>query len=190
MKNFRELTTDRLRLRLPAAADVGALVELAGDFRIFDTTANIPHPYRASDAEDFIARAHAEHQAAQGLHLVASELATDELVGYAMLRFDEGLNAAELGYFVGAPYWGRGYATEAARAMVDYAFAELALTRLSACHLARNPESGRVLRKLGFTEEGVQREHSFKYGYGEDLVLSGYLLREWLAHKPNAGKHE
>ncbi|MEO1036313.1 MAG: GNAT family protein [Pseudomonadota bacterium] len=184
MLEFAALSTPRLDLRLPANRDIGQLVELAGDFRIFDTTENIPHPYDAADAEAFILRAEAAWQSRRALHVVAIEKSERFLCGYAMLRFDAGLNSAELGYWIGAPYWHQGFATEAADALVTYAFGTLALQRLSACYLTRNAESGRVLEKLGFEQEGLQRQHSFKYGYGEDLVLTGLLRSEWLA-RPN-----
>ena len=185
MMRFKGLTTERLTLRLPVPDDVAALVAQAGDFRIYDTTASIPHPYSSADAEAFIARANDAFAAGTALHLAVATTADAALVGYGMLRFDEGLATAELGYWIGAPHWNRGYATETSRALIDYAFGELALLRLSACYLARNPESGRVLEKLGFRQEGVLREGSYKHGYGEDLVLTGLLRHEWLLETPS-----
>ena len=179
MIHFEPLVTPRLTLRRPRPSDATALVALAGDFRIYDTTASIPYPYSAADADAFIAKADADFARAAALHLAVTEADADALIGYGMLRFEPNLDAAELGYWIGVPYWNRGFATETSRALIDYAFGALALTRLSACYLARNPESGRVLAKLGFVEEGVIRAGSFKHGYGEDLVLTGLLRSEW-----------
>ncbi len=176
---FAGLATPRFRLRLPEDRDTNALVALAGDFRIYDTTENIPHPYQRSDAAAFIERAQRQWQSKEALHVVVAGLDDDAVRAYALLRFDAGLNSAELGYWVGAPYWRQGIATEAGQALIDYAFLQLKLHRLCACYLGRNPESGRVLQKLGFVDEGVQREHSFKHGQAEDLVLMGLLRREW-----------
>ena len=62
------------------------------------------------------------------------------------------------------PYWGRGYATEAARAVVAYAFDELGLNRVFAFHFTNNPASGRVLQKIGMRHEGTRRAHTRKDG--------------------------
>jgi RimJ/RimL family protein N-acetyltransferase len=91
------------------------------------------------------------------------------LVGAISLRLELGHERAELGYWIGVPYWGRGYATEAAGAMVGYGFDELGLNRIHAHHLARNPASGRVLEKTGFTHEGLHRAHILKNGRFEDI---------------------
>lgn len=86
---------------------------------------------------------------------------------------------AEMGYWLGVPYWNRGYMTEAGRAMLAYGFGELELHRIHARHFTRNPASGRVLRKLGMTYEGTQREHVQKGEGFEDLANYGILRREW-----------
>ncbi|MGB5303829.1 MAG: GNAT family N-acetyltransferase, partial [Gemmatimonadota bacterium] len=91
------------------------------------------------------------------------------LVGAISLRLDLGHRRAELGYWIGLPFWGRGYATEAVVAMVEYGFKELGLNRIFAHHLARNPASGRVLEKAGFVHEGLHRAHVLKNGRFEDL---------------------
>jgi RimJ/RimL family protein N-acetyltransferase len=82
---------------------------------------------------------------------------------------------AELGYWIGKPFWGRGYATEAARALVQYGFDTLGLHRIYARHLTRNPASGRVLHKIGMTHEGYRRKHEKKWGIYEDDKLYGIL---------------
>ena len=69
---------------------------------------------------------------------------------------------AALGYWIGVPYWGQGYATEAGREVVRYAFDELGLNRVYAFHFTRNPASGRVLQKIGMVYEGVRRAHTLK----------------------------
>ncbi|MCL7959647.1 MAG: GNAT family N-acetyltransferase, partial [marine benthic group bacterium] len=91
------------------------------------------------------------------------------LVGAISLRLDFEHARAELGYWIGLPFWGRGYATEAAVAMVGYGFNELGLNRIFAHHVARNPASGRVMKKAGFTHEGFHRAHVLKNGRFEDL---------------------
>jgi ribosomal-protein-alanine N-acetyltransferase len=92
---------------------------------------------------------------------------------------------AELGYWIGAPYWGRGYATEASRAVVRWGFEGLGLRRIHASHFPRNPASGRVLEKLGMRHEGTLRQHVKKWD--EYLDLESYGL---LADEMHTGKDE
>ena len=93
-------------------------------------------------------------------------------VGLALVMEDR---RAELGYWIGVPWWNRGFATEAARAVVDFGFGSLGLHRIMARHLARNPSSGRVMEKLGMTKEGMLRHHVLKWGEFEDLVVYAVL---------------
>jgi RimJ/RimL family protein N-acetyltransferase len=86
---------------------------------------------------------------------------------------------AELGYWIGKPYWNRGYATEAARAVLRYGFEVLGLNRVWAHHFARNPASGRVLEKIGMKCEGTRRQHVLKWGVFEDIVEHSILRSEF-----------
>ena len=100
------------------------------------------------------------------------------LVGGVILRPDKDHQHAEVGYWIGVPYWGNGYATEAARALVQYAFEELRLHRVHASHTANNPASGKVLRSVGMKYEGRMREHLVKWGEDQDLELYGVIKGE------------
>ncbi len=86
---------------------------------------------------------------------------------------------AELGYWIGEPFWNHGYCTEAARAFLDYAFGAVGLVRVHASHFSRNPASGRVMRKIGMKYEGCRRCHAKKWDKLEDLDLYGILKEEW-----------
>jgi RimJ/RimL family protein N-acetyltransferase len=90
-----------------------------------------------------------------------------------MLERETGIG--ELGYWIGVPYWGRGYATEAAGAVVRYGFDTLALTRIAARAFCRNPASSRVLRKIGMSHEGTQRKALPKSGELLDTELYAIL---------------
>jgi RimJ/RimL family protein N-acetyltransferase len=90
---------------------------------------------------------------------------------------------AELGWWVGKPDWSRGYCTAAGRLLVAHAFSSLGLVRLHACHLTRNPASGRVMQKLGMHHEGTRRAHVRKWGILEDLEL-------WGLSKPGANSRQ
>ena len=103
----------------------------------------------------------------------------DTLIGAIGLSIKAQYEQAELGYWVGKPYWGQGYCTEAARAVLDYAFTVLNLNRIHAHHLARNPASGRVMQKIGMTYEGHLRQHVKKWGAFEDIKMYGILRSEF-----------
>ena len=143
------LQTERLTLRAPRREDAAAVAHLANDRRIAENTAQIPHPYRLADAEGFIAAANAKLDAN---FLIALGDAT--VIGVCGIGMGEG-PAPELGYWVGVSYWGRGYATEAARAVIDYAFADLKQESIQAGARVTNPASRRVLEKCGFQWTGV-----------------------------------
>jgi [ribosomal protein S5]-alanine N-acetyltransferase len=164
------LRTARLTLRPPALADAPAVQTLAGAWEVAVNTLLIPHPYPDGAAEEWIAHT--------GPHTFVID--DGELVGCMGLRVkDHGI--AEIGYWVGMPFWGRGYATEAGRAVLRYGFQECGLQRIFAGHFARNPASGRVLQKIGMTYEGTLRRHELKWGEYQDLVFYGILAEEFLS---------
>jgi RimJ/RimL family protein N-acetyltransferase len=90
---------------------------------------------------------------------------------------DQGI--AEIGYWIAVPYWGRGYATEAAAEIVRYGFEERNLQRVFACHFTRNPASGRVLQKAGMKYEGTLRQHVRKWDEYVDVAFYGVLRHEY-----------
>jgi RimJ/RimL family protein N-acetyltransferase len=143
------LKTARLVLRAPVRNDVPAIVALAGDRRVAENTARIPHPYSAADGLAAIA---AINQTG-GETVFAIEL-DGELIGLCGL--DPRSDGGELGYWLGVPFWGRGYATEAARAVIDYAFAEQGHDVLQSGARVSNPASRRVLEKCGFQWTSVR----------------------------------
>lgn len=144
------LETERLVLRAPRIEDAEAIAALANDRRVAENTLRIPHPYRLADAESFIVSL-----ARQDTEMVfLMTLAGGTVIGMCgVAKLDEA--APELGYWLGAPFWGRGYATEAARAVIDHAFEIFAPDRLSAGARISNPASRRVLEKCGFQWTGV-----------------------------------
>jgi RimJ/RimL family protein N-acetyltransferase len=143
------LKTERLVLRGPARGDLANIVALAGDRRVAQNTARIPHPYSVADAEGFIASANQK----RGEAVFTLEL-DGALIGICGVDLRQ--DGAELGYWLGVPFWGHGYATEAARAVIDYAFAELGHDALQSGARVSNPASRRVLEKCGFQWTGVQ----------------------------------
>jgi RimJ/RimL family protein N-acetyltransferase len=150
---FAPLQTERLTLRLHSPSDIPALMPLIGAREVAATTLRIPHPYTESDAQDFMADTKEELLNGSGLRL-----------GIVVRQGD--------------PYWGKGYATEAAGAMVNYGFKRLGLHRIFASHLVDNSASARVLRKIGMRHEGTQRGHILKWGKFLDLEMYGMLASD------------
>ena len=173
------IDTPRLILRPFTLADAPTVQRLAGAFEVADTTLNIPHPYPDGAAERWIAT-HAENFKAGDAATFAIVLrATSELCGAIGLHVDHRHQHAEMGYWLGVPYWNHGYTTEAAAAMLTYGFTMQQLHRILARHVTRNPASGRVMQKIGMTFEGIQREHFRKGDRFEDLANYGILRDEW-----------
>jgi RimJ/RimL family protein N-acetyltransferase len=174
-----ELKTERLRLRPLAIADAPDIRKLAGAQEIADTTLLIPHPYPDGAAEIFIngvARDWAEKKSAVFAITLAE---SGQLCGTIGLVLEPKHCRAEMGYWVGVPFWGKGICTEAARRLLAFGFGELNLNKIHAHHFTRNPASGRVLQKLGMKYEGQLRQHVLKTDHFEDLYSYGILRSEF-----------
>ncbi|HEX4783380.1 MAG TPA: GNAT family N-acetyltransferase, partial [Candidatus Sulfotelmatobacter sp.] len=134
------LQTARLKLRPYTEADIAELVPLIGTREVAATTLRIAHPYTEEDARAFIALAREPDK----IWLAITLRSDGGQIGGIGLRVDDQHQHAELGYWLGVPYWGQGYATEAAREMLRYGFQDLSLHRIFASHFGHNPASGRV----------------------------------------------
>jgi RimJ/RimL family protein N-acetyltransferase len=143
------LETKRLALRAPRLGDAKTVAALANDRRIAENTARIPHPYKMSDAESFIAGANK----AGGEAAFLITLRDGPVVGACGLVMQE--QTPELGFWLGVSHWGNGYATEALHAVIDYGFTDLGHEALQAGARVTNPPSRRVLEKCGFQWTGV-----------------------------------
>jgi len=161
------LRTDRLLLNALVNADCAIVASLAGDKRIYDMTLLIPHPYELHHAEGWIS-AHAAHWARWRedwtMNFAIRSKANDELMGVIGLVGVPKHKRAEMGYWLGVPFWGKGFMSEAARAVVEFAFGTLGANRLEAGVFNGNTASMNVLRKAGFVEEGVLRQRFLKDG--------------------------
>ncbi len=167
------LQTAQLWLRPFTLDDAPVVQQLAGAHEVASTTLNIPHPYEDGMAEDWISTHQAAWDAKERVTLaMASE--GDGVVGAISLHLNPTHRRGELGYWVGLPYWNRGYATEASAALLDFGFDVLGLNRIQAHHITRNPASGRVMQKLGMEFEGISRQHFLARGEFEDVA--GYAI--------------
>ena len=174
MTGVPTLRTARLVLRPFTLAEAPRVRELAGAYEVAQNTLLIPHPYPEGAAEAWIAT-HEDDYAQNRIHHFAID--DGQLIGsIGMVLKSEGV--AEIGYWIGVPFWGRGYASEAAAEVVRYAFEECHLHRVFACHFTRNPASGRVLQKAGMKYEGTLRQHLKKWDEYVDLAFYGILRDE------------
>ena len=171
------IQTDRLDLRTFAESDIHELVPLIGAREVAVTTLRIPHPYEERHAKEFLASATEEDE----LRLVIRLRRGGRLCGGIGLHPDDQHQRAELGYWIGVPFWGNGYATEAAQAVVRYGFEELKLNRIYAAHFSGNDASGRVLQKIGMQYEGRMRQAIRKWHNFIDLERYAILREDYLS---------
>jgi RimJ/RimL family protein N-acetyltransferase len=173
------LTTARLRLRPVAGRDAGALFTLHSDPRVLRYWDAPPWTDHAR-AQRFI---HASQQLADdgtGVRLAVERAADAAFIGWCSLsRWNPDFRSAALGYCYGEAAWGQGFATEAARALLTWAFDTLDLNRVQAETDTRNLASANVLEKLGFVREGTLREDCVVDGDVSDSWVYGLLRREW-----------
>jgi ribosomal-protein-alanine N-acetyltransferase len=174
------LETPRLLLRPFAPGDAPTVERLAGDPLVADTTLSIPHPYPPGGAVEWIG-SHTEDWR-DGRRLTLAVTRAGELLGAVALAIHAQHARGELGYWIGRAFWGQGYATEAAGAVVRFGFAQLGMNRIQAHHFTRNPASGRVMQKLGLQLEGIHRQAFRRPGRGfEDVAAYAVLREEWVA---------
>lgn len=147
------IRTARLVLRRPASNDASAIVELAGDWDVARMTGRIPHPYTMADAERFL-----------GLSIGARMAEFDGRVIGCIGAASRDDGSFELGYWIGKPYWSRGFATEGARGLIEHVRSHNPQARIAASHMIDNPASRRVIEKLGFQAAGAQTIWSLARG--------------------------
>ncbi len=151
---YLEIETERLILGTFDGTDVARRVELANDFEVARMTANMPFPYTHADAQEWIER-HEAGRAAGTDYPFAIIIKNEGIAGSIGLHKEkENDPFFELGYWLGRPYWGKGYATEAVRGILEWAQQELSVRTLTACYFDDNPASANVLKKVGFVPTG------------------------------------
>lgn len=147
MSGFEPIVTERLVLRAIEANHRARLVELANNWRVAKNLTTMPFPYTQAAADDWIGKQDELWAGGKTMPL-AITLGGSLIGGIGIGVRDHG--DWELGYWLGEPYWNRGYASEAAAAVRDHAFEVLKLDRIVAGHFADNHASGRILGKLGY----------------------------------------
>lgn len=174
-ENQKTIVTERLLLRMFEKSDAAAVTELCNNYNIYKSTLNLPFPYEERHALPWIAR-HAEQFKANQLYQFAiTDKKSEKLLGSIALSNNHAFKNGELAYWIGEPYWGNGYATEAAQALVDFAFTEKGYHKVFARCFATNPASEKVLLNIGMTKEGVLTDQVIKENKYEDLIHYGII---------------
>lgn len=151
------IDTQRLTLRPFEETDARRIAWLAGEYDVAKMCGRVPHPYTMASAFDFLAIMKRGREAGSEFAFAVTA-PIDGLIGACGVSRsgDENSRSWEIGYWFGMPYWGLGYASEAARGLMDWARDQLAAESFVAGHFTDNPASGNVLRKLGFVPSGSQ----------------------------------
>jgi ribosomal-protein-alanine N-acetyltransferase len=186
-----------VRLEPISLAHAAAVQELASDARIADTS-NVPHPYPVDGAATWIRYTTGQRDQGREVNFAIVEnpsslgpslagpastpLAGGTVVGVCGVVNIGGVpKSGELGYWIGVPYWGRGYATAAARQLVEIVFQEYGVERLYSSCLVRNPASFRVLEKVGFRHIGYGTHPNTKWGPHDRFALFELMRDDWHA---------
>ncbi len=173
------LMTPRLRLRPLAETDTDAIFALQSNANVLRYWDASPWKERAQ-AERFIAVCEQMEQEATGARLAIERAADNAFIGWCSLaKWDPNYRSAKMGYCLDDAAWGRGFATEAAGAVLRWAFDTLDLNRVQAETDTRNTASSRVLEKLGFVREGTLREDCIVDADVSDSWVYGLLRRDW-----------
>ncbi len=171
------LHTARLTLRPFVVADAVSVRQLAGDVRVAETTAAIPHPYPEGAAQTWIATHASIFESKKGVVFAITDALSGELLGAIDLHdMPERDARCELGYWVAHAHWSKGVCSEAANALIHYAHSSLGVTRVVCRCLARNIGSARVMEKAGLVREGHLIKHVNHRGTFEDVLLYGMVL--------------
>jgi ribosomal-protein-alanine N-acetyltransferase len=177
---FEPIATERLVLRPLEARDRARLVDLANNWRVAKSLSLMPYPYTEKAADEWLAKQEALWKSGKSKPLaitLSGELIGGTGVGVRDDRDDEDW---ELGYWLGEPYWNRGYASEAAVALRDYAFGALKLDRIVAGHYADNHASGRVLTKTGFRYTSEAQRYCLARGANVRCLEMALPRARWL----------
>ncbi len=168
-----------VNLRKVTKADAQSIYEHAKDREISRYTF-IPHPYKREDALHFIKFTHLQMKKGKEYHLGIELKATGQIIGMiGMMQISRKHRRAEVGYWLGKSYWGKGYAAEALRLMLRFGFEQLKLVRITAGVMHPNLTSARMLEKAGFTFEGRLRKNFMQHSQWLDELRYGILKEEF-----------
>ncbi|MFL0584012.1 GNAT family N-acetyltransferase [Solibacillus silvestris] len=176
---MHKLETERLLLRPLTLDDSDRIEELAGEYDVAKSTLNIPHPYPKGSASQFIESIQTAEQNNKIVMFAIINKETKLLIGLINLNLSIPYQRGELAYWIGKEFWGNGYGTEAAKALLEYGFNFFKLNKIFAASFTTNPGSWKVMEKIGMKYEGTLKKHVSRFGQFYDLVYYGLLKEEF-----------
>jgi ribosomal-protein-alanine N-acetyltransferase len=182
-KTIPTLSTKRLTLRPFQISDASDVARYVGNKVIAANTLSIPHPYTIDMAEEWIGTHASAFEQGEGVNFAITNKETGELLGAIGLVIEPDHDRAEMGYWIGQPFWNRGFASEAAAEIIHYGFESLNLERIHAQHFTTNPASGKVMLNTGMSREGLLRHHIKKWDQYQDVEVYSILRAEWQEQK-------
>lgn len=175
-----EIKGERIRLRKLRLSDAQDIYKNLQDKEMVKWTLNIPWPYKKEHAIKWIRATHYGIKKRKEYSFAIVLKDENKLIGaVSLMHIDWKHKNAELGYWVGKKYWGKGYATEAVKLILKFAFRRLKLHRVWAGLFEENIASRRVLEKNGFKLEGILRENRFRYNRWHNDLRFGILKKEY-----------
>ena len=177
------METPRLALRRFREGDLDSVFILVSDLAVAKWTARIPHPYERNMAEEWFRAGERLWDEGRSLTLAVTLRDGGTVIGAASLEIEDEAGRAELGYYLGRPYWGRGFMTEAAGAILTYGFETLGLSTVHADAFTENDASARVLKKLGFVENGPDLLEAPARGGMVEVVARSIDKDAWAARR-------
>ena len=183
MEVFHTLSTERLAFSVPEARDIPRLLEYAKDPVISRNLLTFPYPYTEKDAIWWINSANEGHQSGDAYIFAFRDKETESFMGGIGLHLDKMNNLAEVGYWLGEPHRGKGYATEGTKEMIRFGFETLGLNKITSSHYEYNPGSGKVIVKSGLIKEGVRMEQIKKEDGYHHLHVYGLTRAQYEVQK-------
>ncbi|QED46738.1 GNAT family N-acetyltransferase [Cytobacillus dafuensis] len=174
------LNAEQFFLRSLTLEDAEKVEEYASDYDVAKTTLNIPHPYPKGSAKEFIANILEAEKEGRVITYAIVLKEDHDLIGLISIRPVMEHRRGELGYWIGKPFWGKGYGTEAAKLLIKYGFDILNLNRIYAAAFTDNPGSWRIMEKCGMKHEGILRNHILKEDKPIDLTFYSILKEEYM----------
>jgi len=181
MKEIPTIKTKRLVLSKLTAADIPMIVKYAANENIAKYTQNLPHPYFEKDAIFWLNLANEGYEDGSRLVLAMRDKNSLGFMGGISLTINKKNNRGEVSYWIGEPFWSKGYTTEATKTIMKYGFEELKLNKITSTHMSDNLASGKVMIKCGMHKEGELKQDRIKDGIYHDLLLYGITRDEYEA---------
>ena len=176
----RILEAETIRMRPLERRDAPPILALASAAEIAENTF-VPHPYPPEAALEFIDKTRERWRYDEGFTFAIIDKSADKFVGAMGIHPEEKHHTAEVGYWIGKPFWGRGLATAALRLIIQFGFEQLELNRIQAGHFRQNTASGRVMQKANMRREGMQRQGMYHRETYKDVVYYAILRQDYEA---------